>query len=141
MDVDPEALRAARVKAGLTQAELARRVGVAGGERISEWERGRSSPRAATVVRLAAVLGVEMSRLAPAVDDDGLAGLRRRAGLSARELARHSGVPLATVLRWERQGTARRPRASVVTRLAQSLSVSTQRVYAALDWGVEAPDS
>lgn len=133
MEVDPEALRAARVEAGFTQAEVARRIGVAGGERVSEWERGRSSPRPATVVQLAVVLGVDVSRLVPAVEVGGLAGLRRRAGLSSRELARLAGVPLATLLRWERQGTARRPQLAVVTRLAQSLSVSTHSVYAALE--------
>jgi transcriptional regulator with XRE-family HTH domain len=43
--LNPEALRAARVRAGLTQHELARLVGVAGGERVSRWELGTSRPR------------------------------------------------------------------------------------------------
>ena len=43
--MDPGALRAARERAGLTQHQLARLVGVAGGERVSRWELGTSEPR------------------------------------------------------------------------------------------------
>ncbi|WP_425577343.1 helix-turn-helix domain-containing protein [Nocardioides endophyticus] len=45
LGLDPSVLRAAREEAGLTQHELARLVGVAGGERISRWELGASVPR------------------------------------------------------------------------------------------------
>ncbi len=38
--IDPSELRAARESAGLTQHELARLVGAAGGERVSRWELG-----------------------------------------------------------------------------------------------------
>jgi transcriptional regulator with XRE-family HTH domain len=54
--VDPEALRAARIRAGLTRPELARLVGVAGGERVSRWELGTSSPRPEILHQLARVL-------------------------------------------------------------------------------------
>ena len=43
--IDPSALRTARESAGLTQHELARLVGAAGGERVSRWELGASVPR------------------------------------------------------------------------------------------------
>ncbi len=56
--MDPAALRAARERAGLTQHQLARLVGVAGGERVSRWELGTSEPRPEILVRLAKVLDV-----------------------------------------------------------------------------------
>ena len=46
--VDGAALRAARIRAGLTQHALVRLIGVAGGERISPWELERSALRAET---------------------------------------------------------------------------------------------
>ena len=51
--IDPSELRVAREKAGLTQHELARLVGAAGGERISRWELGTSVPRPDFLVKLA----------------------------------------------------------------------------------------
>ena len=61
--VDPAALRAAREAAGLTQHELARLVGAAGGERISRWELGTSTPRPDFLARLSAVLNIPTIRL------------------------------------------------------------------------------
>ncbi len=61
--IDPNALRAAREEAGLTQHELARLVGAAGGERISRWELGTSSPRPDFLVRLANALDIPALRL------------------------------------------------------------------------------
>ena len=73
--VDPEVLRTARERAGLTQHELARLIGVAGGERVSRWELGTSRPRGYKVLhRLADVLGVEPDALlVPAPGGAGLA--------------------------------------------------------------------
>lgn len=42
--LDGDALRRARERAGLSQNELARRVGLAAGDRVSRWERGRRGP-------------------------------------------------------------------------------------------------
>ena len=61
--VDPRALRDARVRANLTQHDAARRVGVAGGERISRWELGTSEPRPSVLKRLAEVYGVGVDEL------------------------------------------------------------------------------
>ncbi|MAY94967.1 MAG: hypothetical protein CMH84_00290 [Nocardioides sp.] len=61
--LDPSELRAAREKAGLTQHELARLVGAAGGERISRWELGTSVPRPDFVVKLARALNIPTRRL------------------------------------------------------------------------------
>ena len=81
--VDPRALRAARLRIGLTQHELAREVRVAGGERISLWELGKSSPHPSVVHRLAAALrvGVE-DLLQPSIGEPDLRELRTTAGLS-----------------------------------------------------------
>ena len=61
--IDPSVLRAAREKAGLTQHELARLVGAAGGERISRWELGASVPRPDFLAKLARALDIPTLRL------------------------------------------------------------------------------
>jgi transcriptional regulator with XRE-family HTH domain len=61
--VDPSALRAAREQAGLTQHELARLVGAAGGERVSRWELGMSEPRPDFLIKLARILHIPALRL------------------------------------------------------------------------------
>lgn len=57
--MDPAAIRDSRIAAGLTQQELARLVGVAGGDRVSKWECGAAVPRPEALHRLAAVLDVQ----------------------------------------------------------------------------------
>ena len=51
-----------RKEKGLTQAELAERVGVTGGA-VSKWERGLCYPDIETVVRLAEVLGLSVGEI------------------------------------------------------------------------------
>jgi DNA-binding XRE family transcriptional regulator len=86
--VDPAALRAARESAGLTQHELARVVGAAGGERISRWELGTSVPRPDFLVKLVKALDIPTLRL---IHLDGevadLKALRLQAGLTVSALA------------------------------------------------------
>lgn len=48
-------LRAVRTAAGLSQTELAKRIGVTQSS-IADWERGKCSPRAGSAVKLARVL-------------------------------------------------------------------------------------
>lgn len=48
----------AREQAGITQGELAERVGVAAGSRVSEWENDRRQPSAPVLMALPEVLGV-----------------------------------------------------------------------------------
>lgn len=86
--IDPSALRAARKALGLTQNQVARLVGVAGGERISRWELGLDEPRPDSWARLALVLRasiVEMLGVDPERLD--LRALRYFAGLSVGEMA------------------------------------------------------
>lgn len=97
----PELLRAARVRAGLTQAELARAVGVAGGERVSRWELGTSSPSTAMRARLAKALDLDLEELLPRQGPADLRRLRAEAGLTVAELAALGGVSRGTIKRWE----------------------------------------
>ncbi|WP_457255891.1 helix-turn-helix transcriptional regulator [Pedococcus sp. P5_B7] len=131
--VDPTALRAARERAGLTQHELARLIGVAGGERVSRWERGASEPRPEVLQRIAGVLKVRTVNLLAA--PDGAADLRRLrvvAGLSARQVAERSHVSLPTYARWESGQTMALPPASSLDALAEILGVRPAEVAAAL---------
>lgn len=130
---DGAALRAARLRRGLTQHQLAQQLGVAGGERVSRWELGATRPRAATIARLAVLLDVGVDELVPAGGvDSGLRALRTRTGLTAAELAEAAHVSISSVQRWE-SGEARRPlprqTAQVVARV---LGVSVEEIDAAI---------
>lgn len=114
-----ERLREARLAAGLTQAQLAARVGVADGTRVAAWEHGRSSPHPATWAAICSVLGIA---------DEGpevvtLRALRLRRGLTHHDVAQVVGVDPSTVVRWE--SGAQRPRARHAERLAEVLGVTT----------------
>jgi transcriptional regulator with XRE-family HTH domain len=96
-----EAILNARSSRGLTQHQLARAVGIAGGERVSEWERGVTQPRARLIPQLAGALGVppkELLSLPAGVD---LRALRLIAGRSAPDVATAVNVSVHTYLRWE----------------------------------------
>jgi DNA-binding XRE family transcriptional regulator len=75
---DPSALadliRTHRVEAGLTQIELAQRLGI-GGPRVCQWELGLHSPRLEVVVKMCEVLGIspqEVFDCFPGVTDESL---------------------------------------------------------------------
>jgi transcriptional regulator with XRE-family HTH domain len=137
--VDPEALRAARRRAGLTQHQLAREVGVAGGERVSLWERGLNEPKPEVLHRVAATLGVPVGTLmAGSSSPVTLRRLRVRAGMSARELAAESRVSVGTVVRWESGRFKRLPAPSVLTLAAAALQVSVAELESALGQSREA---
>lgn len=101
--LDPSELRAAREKAGLTQHELARLVGAAGGERVSRWELGTSVPRPDFLVRLARALDIPTLRL---IHIDGempdLRALRLQAGLTVPRLAAAVNVAVLPTTRGNR---------------------------------------
>lgn len=99
--LDSQALRRARVAAGLTQHQLARLVGVAGGERVSRWELGTSSPRPHLVLHLAGVLGVDLNELYARPREVDLRSLRVAAGMSMDELASRIHASKTTISRWE----------------------------------------
>lgn len=129
---DGDALRGARERAGLSQSELARRLGLADGNRISRWERGTAVPRAPRVADLARTLSVSAEELlrAPA-GDPSLRWLRYAAGLSIPEVAALVDSPVSTVRNWETLGL-KAPNEETVRALAAALSTSSGRVRTAL---------
>lgn len=131
--LDLSQLRKCRVAAGLTQQELARRLGIAGGERISAWENGRSVPRPGVLAKAAGVLGVEVvDLLSVERGQESLGELRLCAGLTVRELAARARVGVGTLARWEAGERVAGPDPSALERLARGLGVPTARVSAAV---------
>lgn len=120
--ISPDELRAARVAAGLTQAQLARLVDVADGVRVASWERGRNVPHPTALARLAEVLGLDLGE----ARDLTVRGLRLREGLTVAELAAKVGVAASTVVRWE-NGTSV-PRSRNLDRLAAVFGVSPEEI-------------
>jgi len=104
-----EEIRERRLRLGLSQAELARRIGVHA-QTVRAWERGASYPRESLRVRLLEVLEELESGLPSGLrdkvqkDDLGQEIRRRRLRLcmTQDELARRVGVNVRTVRAWER---------------------------------------
>jgi len=123
--VDPSALRAARERAGLTQHQLARLIDVAGGERISAWEQGRSAPRPEVLLRLATTLKTtpfELLRTNPLGPD--LRALRLAAGLSVSTMCGQiPDLTPPTYTRWESGRWTRVPDATRLQALGVVLGV------------------
>ena len=93
----PAALRRARHRARLTQAELSRRVGTAR-PRVSEWETGTRTPGPRTLRQLAVQLSVTPGQL---VDTSTLRGKRYATGLTRAAAARRFGTTAQKWGRWE----------------------------------------
>ncbi len=131
--LDSEALRAARLRAGLTQHELAQEIGVAGGERISRWELGKSSPQPRLVSRLADVLKVDPAGLLErGTGQEDLRELRTSAGLSLRTLAGLTHVSKTTLVRWELDGVTEPPTAETLRSYAAAVGVTPEVVRRAM---------
>ena len=133
--IDPSVVREARERAGLTQLQLAYRVGVVGGERISSWERGLSRPRTPAMLHaLAKALKVSpVSLLVEPAGGPDLRWLRFAAGLSTAELAKRVGVSSATIQRWESGQRGRPLPMEVIAALAGALRVAPSVARAALE--------
>jgi len=92
-------LREQRRDAGLTQAELAHRLGMRRGQAtVSAWERGDASVSETTAGRIADVLA---AAAAQRVTAEQLRAGRERAGWTQPELAQRLGVKPARLRRWE----------------------------------------
>jgi transcriptional regulator with XRE-family HTH domain len=130
--IDPNALRAAREEAGLTQHELARLVGAAGGERISRWELGTSTPRPDFLLRLAKALDIPAIRLVH-LDGDlpDLRALRLQAGLTVADLVTSVNVAVPTYYAWEQGRWVRLPAPQSLEALARVLGESGEVVVSA----------
>ncbi len=131
--LDSQALRRARVAAGLTQHQLARLVGVAGGERVSRWELGTSAPRPQLVLHLAGVLGVDLNELCTRPREVDLRSLRVAAGMSMNELASRIHASKTTISRWESGDVVRPLSVRVLALLAEALGVSPEVVQQAAE--------
>jgi transcriptional regulator with XRE-family HTH domain len=132
--IDGAALRAARIRAGLTQHELAHEVGVVGGERVSMWERGEARPRSPQLLHaVARAVGVPVTALLLAPEGGpSLRWLRFVAGLSVDDVALAVHLSVASLKRWEAQGCRRLPSAVTLDAIAAALGVGTDEVKSAL---------
>ena len=85
---DRTRLRQARIAAGLTQLELATRLGVTS-TTVHMWEHGDRVPRASRVAAIAAVLGIDPEELTTMDQADTLTlgAVRQRAGYSQAAFA------------------------------------------------------
>ena len=107
---------------------------MAGGERVSRWERGADQPRPELLVKMADVLDVgprELIRLESSVPD--LRALRLAAGLDAYEVARAIHLSLPTYRRWEQGRWRRLPTKGVIDALARTFKVPPADVTRALN--------
>lgn len=89
------ALKEARDRLGLTQAEVGEKVGVTGAT-ISNWETGKSTPEGTQRSQVEQVL-----RLGGVALGKRIQNARVRAALSQRELAQRTGFAQPTVSQWE----------------------------------------
>ena len=93
----------ARRRSGLSQAELARAVGAAGRERVSQWERGIEHPHPRQLRAGAEVLGLDpLELLGVAGEEWTLRDVRLAAGLSLTDAHQSAGLPYSTYYRLER---------------------------------------
>ena len=131
--LDGDALRSARERAGLSQNDLARVLGLASGGRISLWERGEARPRSPHLLHaLAVALNVPATQLlAPPQSGPSLRWLRFAAGLSVEGLALATHTSPSSVKRWEAEGLVR-PTERVVGALVEALDVTEDDIRLAL---------
>lgn len=126
-------LRASRLRAGLTQSELAALLRAKDdrlrvhNQRVSAWEQGRTTPRPYIVSLLEQLLDMDP----PATAQTGsLRDLRTRAGLTVREVAEAVTKTQRTVFRWERGETC--PPEADRRRLAALFNVDAAEVEKAV---------
>lgn len=133
---DPEALRRGRTNKGLTQHELARLIGTAGGEHVSRWELGATTPRPGALRRIAEVLEMDVVELLrPVSQGPDLCRLRLLAGMSANELAHRTHISLSTIRRWEAGRFERIPSEETLSTVAEALGVGVADIERALRRG------
>ncbi len=82
-----------RTRVGLSQAEVAKRIGVSAPS-ISSWEKGRARPKRGRMAKLAAILGVPTADL---LDDAAPEVLEDVIGRSREQIARAAGISVDRV--------------------------------------------
>lgn len=96
----PDRLRAARLRNGLTLSALAHAIG-ATPSIVGRYEGGLSQPGPTALLRLAEVLSVATTHLAPLSSSPTLAEYRELSGLTLRAIAIRTGHALSSVSRIE----------------------------------------
>lgn len=131
--VSGAAVRRARSRRGLTQHQLARIVEIAGGDRVSGWERESTQPRARIIPDLARALGVDPLELLSLPNGVDLRALRLVAGRTAPELALAVNVSVHTYLRWEAGQRLPLGDTRTLASLSRQLGVPVERIAKALE--------
>lgn len=126
-------LAKSRVAAGLTQSRLAEIISTTQ-TRISDWERGVTSPHPSLIPPLAAAVGLDaLAFLGADPDAPSLGDLRLAAGMSRRQLAAELGISDHRYLRLEVAGSRRVPADEIVQQLAAVLSAPAATIRHAID--------
>jgi len=116
----------------MTQADLAKVLGVAGPERISSWEHETNRPHVNQIPVLAKTLKVSPDALLVGDSRNRLRDLRWEAGLSLGELAEQLHVGRNTYQRWETGERAFPARPRVIQQLSAVLGVPEEVVQDAV---------
>lgn len=128
-------LKEARLRAGMTQHDLAIKVGLraGGSSKISMYESGRTQPHTPSrLSSLADAVGLDIrDLLVMPAGGPGLRWLRFAAGLEPADLAAAAGVTPATIRRWESQALVE-PSQVNLEALASVLDVPADEVAAAI---------
>lgn len=129
MPIDPGLLREARARAGLSQQDIAARLGVTQ-PTVSNWEQGRTQPRANQMAELEVFLDLTPEPPEGEGDEDEapssspfgewLSRTRAQRGMTRKELAERSGVSEPQIFNIEK-GNTRNPRSETRTKLADTL--------------------
>lgn len=103
-------LRAARMRVGLSQTEVAMRLGKAK-QSVSHWERGEWAPEMATLIQLAEVLGVSTATLTDGVEGEaeGATATRRRLSVTSSVIPLFGMEVASVVLRKTYEGDEPEP--------------------------------
>ena len=131
-----EALREARIKAGLSQAKLAKMAHL-GESTVSMYENGRVFPGDKTILALCMALGITPEELLKDVEPEtrpfkrfGLVLRKARTvkGLTQEELAEKSGLPVSAIAFYERG--QREPGITTIEMLSKGLGIKPIKLMA-----------
>ena len=93
--ISADLLREARLRAGITQAELGRRVGRPASQ-IARWERGDVKPPLETLREMIRACGLDLTLGLASHDDSYLAHINRQLGVSPAQRVEHMRKVAAT---------------------------------------------
>lgn len=115
-------IKAARKKAGLTQAELAQKLDDIPFQSISQWERDLRNPKYETLVRIATALKVDWTELVPEeLFFERFEAQCSKVGKKPQEVAKEAGVKTSTLSMWKTKGVT--PKYGTIKRIADILNI------------------